>query len=206
IAKGKLQAAETSLLKLLKNHSNNIGIYEMLSSLRLQQKAYAKLLKETQPALDLTFSPVLLFNRAVALESRKDFKDLDATLALLLEHVPDDSEALNFYGYSLADRGVRLDDALVMLKKALQKKPEDGYYLDSLAWVYFKQGKYQQAVEVQQKAVERVPNDPVMQEHLGDMYWKAGQHDAARQHWQKAIELKHDSPSDVQGKILHGLI
>lgn len=206
IAKGELQAAETRLLKLLKNHPNNMGIYEMLSSLRLQQKAYAKLLKESQPALDLTFSPVLLFNRAVALESRKDFKHLDETLALLLEHVPNHAEALNFYGYSLADRGVRLDDALVMVQKAVQKKPEDGYYLDSLAWVYFKQGKYQQAVEVQQKAVERVPNDPVMQEHLGDMYWKAGQHDAARQRWQKAIELKHEKPSDVQGKIRHGLI
>jgi len=177
-----------------------------LSNLRLQQKAYAKLLEETEPALALEFSSVLLFNRAVALESRKDFKHLDETLNLLLEQNPNHAEALNFYGYSLADRGVRLDDALGMIEKALQQKPKDGYYLDSLAWVYFKQGKYQQAVDVQRKAVELVQDDAVMQEHLGDMFWKAGQHDAARQHWQKALQLKHDNPIDVQGKVRHGLI
>jgi Flp pilus assembly protein TadD len=206
IANDELQAAETRLQKLVQDHPKNIAVYEMLSNLRLQQKAYAKLLEETEPALALEFSSVLLFNRAVALESRKDFKHLDETLNLLLEQNPNHAEALNFYGYSLADRGVRLDDALGMIEKALQQKPKDGYYLDSLAWVYFKQGKYQQAVDVQRKAVELVQDDAVMQEHLGDMFWKAGQHDAARQHWQKALQLKHDNPIDVQGKVRHGLI
>ena len=206
IAGDKLEAAEIRLDKLVKDYPKNIAVYEMLSTLRLQQKAYVQLLKETEPALALEFSPVLLFNRAVALEFRKDFKHLDETLSLLLEQNPDHAEALNFYGYSLADRGIRLDEALGMIEKALQQKPKDGYYLDSLAWVYFKQGKYQQAVGVQRKAVELVPDDAVMQEHLGDMFWKAGQHDAARQHWQKALELKHDNPSGIQGKIRHGLI
>ncbi|WP_038250803.1 tetratricopeptide repeat protein [Ghiorsea bivora] len=206
IAKDEFQAAETRLLKLLKSNPKHVAVYEMLSNLRLQQKAYAKLLEETEPALALAFSPVLLFNRAIALEARKDFKHLDETLSLLLEQDPNHAEALNFYGYSLADRGVRLDDALLMVQKALKQKPQDGYYLDSLAWVYFKQGKYQQAVDVQRKAVVLVPDDAVMQEHLGDMFWKAGQHDAARERWQKALELKHDNPSDVQGKIRHGLM
>lgn len=206
IAKGEYKTAEKRLLKLVENHSKNIGIYEMLSSLRLQQKAYAKLIVESEPGLALAFSPALLFNRAIAFESRKDFKRLDETFAVLLEHVPDHAEALNFYGYSLADRGIRLDDALTMVKKALLMKPEDGYYLDSLAWVYFKQGEYTQAVEMQKKAVGLVPNDPVMQEHLGDMYWKAGQQKDARSHWQKALDLKHESPDEVQDKIQHGLM
>jgi len=206
IANDKFKAADIRLQKLVKDYPKNIAVYEMLSNLRLQQKAYAKLLEETEPALTLEFSPVLLFNRAVALESLKDFKHLDETLNSLLEQKPNHAEALNFYGYSLADRGVRLDDALHMIEKALQQKPKDGYYLDSLAWVYFKQGKYQQAVDVQRKALELVPDDAVMQEHLGDMLWKAGQHDVARQHWQKALELKHDKPSDIQGKIRHGLM
>ena len=206
IAKGEYAAAEKRLLKLLKKQPKDIGIYEMLSSLRLQQKAYSKLISESEPGLALDFSPALLFNRAVAFESRQDFKRLDETFALLLEHVPNHAEALNFYGYSLADRGIRLDDALVMVQKALQEKPEDGYYLDSLAWVYFKQGKYAQAVEVQKKAVGLVPNDAVMQEHLGDMYWKAGQQQDARLHWQKALDLNHDNPQGVQDKIQHGLM
>ncbi|MDQ6979860.1 MAG: tetratricopeptide repeat protein [Ghiorsea sp.] len=206
IAKGEYKKAEKRLLKLVKSHSKNIGIYEILSSLRLQQKAYAKLIVESEPGLALAFSPVLLFNRAVAFESRKDFKRLDETFDVLLEHVPDHAEALNFYGYSLADRGIRLHDALAMVKKALLKKPEDGYYLDSLAWVYFKQGKYTQAVEVQKKAVGLVPNDPVMQEHLGDMYWKAGLKKDARLHWQKALDLNHENPDDVQDKIQYGLM
>ncbi len=206
IAGDKLEAAEIRLDKLIKDYPKNIAVYEMLSNLRLQQKAYVQLLKETEPALALEFSPVLLFNRAVALEAGKDFKHLDETLNLLLEQHPNHAEALNFYGYSLADRGIRLGDALAMIEKALQQKPKDGYYLDSLAWVYFKQGKYQQAVDVQRKAVELVSDDAVMQEHLGDMFWKAGQHDAARQHWQKALQLKHDNPSGIQGKIRHGLM
>ena len=198
--------AESRLLQLLKTHSEETDVYVLLSGLRLQQKAYDQLIRETEPALALPFSAPLWFNRAVAFESLKKYAQLDQTLATLLEHQPEHAEALNFYAYSLADRGVRLDDALTMIRQALKKKPDDGYYLDSLAWVYFKQGKYMQALKVQQRAIDLVPDDPVMQEHMGDIYWKAQRHQAARRHWEKALKLEHEELRRVRKKIKQGLI
>jgi len=123
----------------------------------------------------------------------------------LLMQDSEHAEALNFYGYSLADRDERLADALVMVEKALVLKPDDGYYLDSLAWVYYKQGNSDKAVKVQLQAVAVVPNDAVMQEHLGDIYWKAKQPENARKYWQKALDLHHSDPDMIQQKLAHGL-
>lgn len=197
--------AEQRLKSLSKSFASQISVYEMLSSLRLQQKKYKVLLQETEKALDLGFSQVILFNRAVAFESLKKFDLLDETLSLLLREEPENAEALNFYGYSLADRGERLEEAQSMILRALKLRPNDGYYLDSLAWVYFKQQQYQKAIQYQSRAVELIPADPVMQEHLGDMHWAANNYEAARKYWAKALELKHVSPKMLQEKIKRGL-
>jgi len=198
-------AAEKRLLVLRKDHTDRLDVYEMLSGLRVQQKAYKKLLDESEQALDLGFSSILWFNRAVAFEALQKYEALDTVLESLLTQKPQHAEALNFYGYSLADRGVRLEDAEKMIEKALQIKPNDGYYLDSLAWVYFKKKRYTKAIEIQLVAVGMVGEDAVMQEHLGDMYWLSGQQEQARVHWQQAIVLKHSAVSVMKNKIKHGI-
>ncbi|MDX8384473.1 MAG: tetratricopeptide repeat protein [Ghiorsea sp.] len=205
IAQKDEQVAEKRLLHLKTLFADKLEVHEVLSGLRVQQKAYATLLNESNEGLDLGYSSVLLFNRAIAFDALKQFEQLDEALDRVLSQEPEHDGTLNFYGYSLAERNVRLDEARNMLKKALKLKPNDGYYLDSLAWVYFKQKKYKRALKVQLQAIGKIGNDPVMQEHLADMYWQVGQHEQARESWQLAIDLKHEHSEKIQDKILHGL-
>jgi len=201
-----LPAAEKRLLALKKTYENELDVYEMLSGLRLQQKRYHDAISESDSATDLGYSKVLLFNRAVAFEKLKKFEQLDEALSVILGKEPNDAETLNFYGYSLADRGVRLDAAREMIEKALVLKPNDGFYLDSLAWVLYKQKNYVLALESQLKAIEIIHNDAVMMEHLGDIYWRTGDVEQARSSWEKALEAKHDEPKKIKAKIKSGLM
>lgn len=206
LSQKKFLQADERLQKLKASYGNALGVYEMLSSLRLQQERYQDVITESERALDMGFSQALLFNRAIAFEHLKAFEKLDNTLDVLLKAKPDDAESLNFYGYSLADRGVRLQDAQAMVEKALKIKPDDGYYLDSLAWVYFKQEAYAKALKTQLRAVGLIQNDAVMLEHLGDIYWRGKKPGLARKSWQKAIELGHKGAEKVKLKIEHGLM
>jgi len=191
---------------VLAAHPDSSEAYLLMSMIRLAREEYRLLLDETAPAMKLKIVPTrLLFNRAVAFDHFKQYDELEKSLRTLLSSHPDDTEALNFLGYSLADRGVRLSEAEQLIKHALRIKPNDGYYLDSLAWVYFKQGKYAKAIEVQTRAVGIVKNDPVMHEHLGDMYWKHGDHAKARAMWKEAIRLNGKDPDLLRRKIKQGI-
>ncbi|MDQ6988414.1 MAG: tetratricopeptide repeat protein [Mariprofundaceae bacterium] len=199
-------AAETRLLQLQTLFAQEIRVAEMLSNVYLMTKDYDQLLKNTEKSLKLEFSALLLFNRSIALDALQRFAEFDAALDRLLQQKPDDSEALNFYAYSLAERGQRLLEAQSMAEKALKLKPQDGYYLDSLAWVYFKQQQYDEAVHTQQQAVALIADDAIMQDHLGDMLWRQGAAERARMAWQKAVDLEHEAAKRIQLKIQHGLL
>ncbi len=198
--------AEKRLLELQAQYANNMAIYELLSGLRLQQERYRLLIQESDKALDLGFSRQLLFNRAVAFEKLKAFEQLDKTLDSILAQNPNDAEALNFYGYSLAERGIRLDEAQRMLEAALEIRPNDGYYLDSLAWIFFQKGGYSKALTYQLKAVQYIPDDALMMEHLGDIYWQLGHQHQAREAWEQSLKLGHEQAGRVEDKIENGLV
>ncbi len=90
--------------------------------------------------------------------------------------------ALNYLGYTYADRGIHLDEAEDLIKRALKFRPNDGYIIDSLGWVYFKKKRYDEALVEMEKAWKLAPNDPVVGEHLGEVYLKKGL-------WDKAIKI-----------------
>ena len=106
---------------------------------------------------------------------------------------------LNYFGYMLADRGVRLDEALGYIKKAVELEPANGAYLDSLGWAYFKLGKYDLAEENLNKAIQHTPNDPTVQDHLGDVYQKTGRLRLAAAHWERALqEWNRTIPAEME--------
>ncbi|MDQ6975288.1 MAG: tetratricopeptide repeat protein [Mariprofundaceae bacterium] len=182
--------------------------WAVLSSLYLQQKAYQKLLDATRPALALASIPDgLLLNRAVALDHFKRFDEIDSTIQQLLVQSPDNAEALNFLGYSLAERGVRLDEAEKYLRRALKEKPNNGFYLDSLAWIFYQRGIYPKAITLQRKALKFVDTiDPIMLDHLGDMLWRNGEQADAILTWKDALSReKGDKQKDLEKKIRQGL-
>ena len=97
---------------------------------------------------------------------------------------------LNYLGYMLADRGIKLDEAVTLIKKAVELDPSNGAYLDSLGWAYFKLGKFDLAEEKLVKAAQQ-PNmgsDPTVQDHLGDLYQRTGRLKLAAAHWERALE------------------
>jgi tetratricopeptide (TPR) repeat protein len=101
---------------------------------------------------------------------------------------PQNAMTLNYLGYMLADRGVKLDEALGFIKKAVDLDPANSAYLDSLGWAYFRLGKYEQAEDSLTKASQHMGADPTVQEHLGDLYQKTGRLKLAVTHWERAIE------------------
>ncbi len=202
----EFRAAEKRTKAILKTDADNANGYTLLSSIYLVQGKYRKLLDETESALSLPqITSRLLFNRAIAYEYFKEFEGVEKSLQRLLASDPGHAEALNFLGYIYAEQGLKLTEAETLIKRALKQKPDDGYYLDSLAWVYFQRGDYKKAIELQTSAIEKIADDPVMYEHMGDILWKDNQHEAARNHWKRAIELDHQQPKLLNEKIIKGL-
>lgn len=203
---GHMSEAEKRTKAILKTHPDAVNAYMLISSIYLIQQKYQHLLDETEAALTLQRVPSrLLFNRAVAYEHFKQYEQVEQSLRALLATDPDHSEALNFLGYTFAEQGIKLVEAKRLIQQALEVKPNDGYYLDSLAWVYFKQGDFKKAAELQRSAIAQIGDDPVMLEHLGDILWKVGDENGARENWEKALKLNHNNPTLIKKKIREGL-
>jgi tetratricopeptide (TPR) repeat protein len=131
----------------------------------------------------------LLFSLAVAYEKLGKRDAMIETLKKTIELKPDHADALNYLGYSYAEKGEHLDEAILLILRALRIKPQNGYILDSLAWAYYQKGMLKEALDVMQQAVLKVDDDPVMREHYGDIFLKLSKKDKAREQWLKALEL-----------------
>jgi len=142
------------------------------------------------------------FLRGDTLQREKKFDEADAEFRKILASVPptdpQSAATLNYLGYMNADRNVKLDESLGYIKQALTFEPNNGAYLDSLGWVYFKLGKYDLAEENLTKAAVHMGSDPTVQEHLGDLYQKTGRLKLAAAHWERAVgEWNKTVPAEV---------
>lgn len=131
----------------------------------------------------------LLYERGIALERSKRWKAAEADFLKALEFRPDEPRVLNYLGYSWIDQGLNLERARNMIEKAVAKRPNDGYVVDSLGWVFYRLGQYEEAVKHLERAVELRPQDPIINDHLGDAYWRAGRKLEANFQWSHAIDL-----------------
>jgi predicted Zn-dependent protease len=112
---------------------------------------------------------------------------------------PDNSIALNYLGYMLADRGKDLPQALAMIKKAVKLDPMNYAYLDSLGWAYFKMGNYAEAEKNLRQACDRDSTDPTVHDHLGQLYEKTGRLKLAAEQWELSLkEFAHTLPADAE--------
>ena len=98
--------------------------------------------------------------------------------------------AYNYLAYIYAEDGVNLQKAEKLLDKALKLKPNDGYYIDTLGWIYYKQGKYKKALESLLLADKKAPNEAVILEHIADVYIKLNQREKAKSYYEKALKVK----------------
>ncbi|MCS6949980.1 MAG: tetratricopeptide repeat protein [Armatimonadota bacterium] len=107
----------------------------------------------------------------------------------VLQRTPANPVALNNYAYLLAEANTRLDEAEAMANRALAAEPKNPIYLDTLGWIYFRQGRYQQAVQLLEQAVQDAPQEPELRYHLGMAYWMRGRLPEARIELRKAANL-----------------
>jgi tetratricopeptide (TPR) repeat protein len=137
-----------------------------------------------------------------------DQAEIDFRKALAIDS--NNAAVENDLGYMYAERGIKLDEAVAMLKRAVAFDPQNYAYLDSLAWAYFKQGQYAVAESYERKAVSRVKNDPTVLDHLGEIEAKNGKLQQAIADWQKSLQAYSTSlapeadPVDV-AKVQHKL-
>jgi len=132
--------------------------------------------------------------------SLNDFVMADSLFAMALSLDPDNALILNNYGYTLSERGIRLEEAIAMATKALDMEPENGAYLDTVGWIYYKMGKYEKSLEYIEKANNVRPFNPEVLEHLGDVYEKLGHMNKAVEAWSNALKLDQDNP-ELRNKL-----
>ncbi|MDR7123280.1 tetratricopeptide repeat protein [Pseudotabrizicola sp. 4114] len=149
----------------------------------------------------------LFYSRAVAQERSGQWDKAEADFRKALELNPDQPQVLNYLGYSFVDRGENLEEALGMIERAVAARPDAGYIIDSLAWAYFRLGRYADALPQMERASELEPVDPVVTDHLGDVYWAVGRHLEARFQWRRALSFdpKEEDATRIRRKLEIGL-
>jgi tetratricopeptide (TPR) repeat protein len=131
----------------------------------------------------------LHFNLGTAYDKLNRFDDVERAMETALSLDPHHADALNYLGYSYAERGIKIEQAVSLTKQAVALKPENGYYVDSLAWAFYKSGMLAEALTEIKKAVSLVGDDPVIYEHLGEIYMKQQRSADARDAWLHSLEL-----------------
>ncbi len=135
----------------------------------------------------------LLIQLSVIQERLGRFAEAEATLRQVLERDADNATALNNLGYYLAERGERLEEALELIRRAVNIEPTNGAFLDSLGWVYFQLGNLDEAERYLEQAVLYEPHDATIHEHLGDLHHRRGRLDHALQAYERALQLATES-------------
>jgi len=192
-SQNKLDLATAEYEAALKNASKldprNTEIYKGLGAVYLQGKK----LKEAEGAYRMIIelapndAQAHFYLGSIYSESRNS-SSAEKELIRAIELKPDYHEALNFLGYTYVEENRNLIRAEGMIKKALQLDPNNGAYVDSLGWLYFKQRKYKEALKELERAASLI-DDPVILDHLGDAYQKLNEAQKSRMNWEKSLKL-----------------
>ncbi len=133
----------------------------------------------------------LLYARAMVAARADNIKNLERDLRDILSREPDNADALNALGYTLADKTTRYDEAYALIQRAVKIKPDDHYVIDSLGWVLYRLKRYEEAV-VQLRRAWNIRADAEVGAHLGEVLWVMGKKDEARQIWKEALDAAAD--------------
>jgi Flp pilus assembly protein TadD len=182
---------------LLRNHLDSTGrdprVLFLIGSLLVQADAFAEALPLLKEAADADSTEARVFYElGVAYEQSDSVDAAAAAFRECLRLDPENASAYNYLGYMLADRGVQLDEALRLINTAIGLEPENGYFVDSLGWVFYRLGRLEEARQELERAASLV-EDAVVREHLGLVYLDLGMHQEAYQQLRKAIELGSQS-------------
>jgi tetratricopeptide (TPR) repeat protein len=136
-------------------------------------------------------------------DKQKKYNDAEAVLRQLIAKDPNNAIALNYLGYMLAERGERLGESVDYLKRALAIDPDNGSYLDSIGWAYYKDGKFDLALDNLKKAADQLTTNSVVQDHYAEILFRLGRFNDAILAWTRALAGDGDSidRGDIDKKI-----
>ena len=209
----KIDEAKTLLKELVVAFPEDMRAYYTLGNLLRGNKEYTEAVDYYSKAIE-RLGPEdkahwsVYYARGVCYERMKEWPKAEADLKKALDLDATQELTLNYLGYSWVDQSLNLKEAMDLIRRAVQKRPNDGYFVDSLGWAYYRQADFPQAVKQLERAVELKPDDPVINDHLGDAYWKVGRRLEAKFQWKQALDLKPETDDEVRikKKLEAGLI
>ncbi len=162
--------------------------------LLVEEKRYEEAKAVFDEALNDKYNADLLYSRAMLAEKMGRIDILEQDLRNILDKDPDNAQALNALGYTLADRTDRYQESYDLIRQALSLSPSDHYILDSMGWVLYRLGQHEEAVDYLRKAME-IRQDPEIAAHLGEVLWVIGDKKAAKEVWETARQI---TPEDIR--------
>jgi tetratricopeptide (TPR) repeat protein len=208
----RVDDAKALLEKLIAENPKDMRPLDALGNILRSHERYGDARDYYARAIALIGKPqgddwALYYSRGVCNERLKAWPEAEKDFKRALQLSPDESLVLNYLGYSWVDQGINLKQAMDYIRKAVTLKPDDGYYVDSLGWAYFRLGNLPAAVEHLERAVELKPDDPIINDHLGDAYWHVGRKLEAKYQWEQSLALKPEAEqvAAIKQKIASGL-
>lgn len=196
----ELESAQSELQQLIDTGKTRREFFVFLADTYNKQKNYRRALRVVEQGLARhPDTVVLLFAKGVYQEKTDDVAGCMQTMRKVIELDPRHSNAHNYLGYLLAEQNTDLHEALRLILRALELKPNNGYYLDSLAWVYYRLGDYHKAHTSILQALRLHPDEPVMLEHYADILLKLGRRAESLHVYQKV--LQHANEDTVRARI-----
>ncbi|WP_312943327.1 tetratricopeptide repeat protein [Agrobacterium sp.] len=210
---GKVDEAREHLKSLLASDPKDIRSYLAYGSVLSDAKDYKAMAENYDKAVEI-LGPVakrgdwaVYFQRGIAYERLKEWDQAEPNFKKALELNPEQPQVLNYLGYSWVDKNLNLDDAMDMIRRAVELRPNDGYIVDSLGWAHYRLGQFDEAVVELERAIELRAGDPTINDHLGDVYWRVGRKVEAVYQWNRALIGDSDDvdKAKVKEKIANGL-
>jgi tetratricopeptide (TPR) repeat protein len=189
---GRVEEAVKQLQALMDNTPADRELYLSIANVYIQAKQFAEAERAVNKALGYTSKPeeqeYSRFLLGEVYERQKKYDLAEEQFKKVLAADPLNASAANYLGYMLADRGVRLEESVKYIQKALQLEPNNGAYLDSLGWAYYKMDRCDLAEPHLEKAARLMSDDPTIHEHLGHLYLRMGKDTLAAQEWERALK------------------
>src|SRR5271169_6184706 len=211
---GNAGPAIEQVKSMLKGTADDREIYIALAQMDSRIKDWPQAEANINKALELSTKQedkdYVIFVEGSIYERQKKYELAEESFHKVLADDPKNAQALNYLGYMLADRDTRLEEALGYIRKAVALDPQNGAYLDSLGWVYYRMGNYDLAEENLRRASERISTDPTVHQHLGELYQKTGRlklaavnYERSLEEWNKTIpaEVDQDEVAKLQKEL-----
>ncbi|MGJ8587830.1 MAG: tetratricopeptide repeat protein [Yoonia sp.] len=211
-AAGRQDAAIEVLEALTRSHPDMPDVYATKGDTLRQAERYNEAIAAYTRALELYEEGqgarwFVHYTRGISYHRIDDWPDAEADFRAALALRPDHPQVLNYLGYSLVERGEKLDEALGMIETAAVAQPDNGAIVDSLGWVYFQLGRYDEAVFHLERAASLEPVDAVINDHLGDAFWAVGREIEAQFQWHRALSFDPEAEEAlrIRDKLQRGL-